>query len=80
MAMEEKSFEKARKVLAGRANLVIKTFKRFEVSPQRLTDKEVLDLYYTAYNKERSKIQSLSHVDVEDYLTIRVDYREGEHR
>lgn len=78
MIKEEKSFEKARKVLNGRGNLIMKAFKRFEISPRRLEDKEILDLYYTAYNKERSKIQSLNHVDIDDYLTINVKMSEGE--
>lgn len=78
MIQEEKSFEKARKVLNGRGNLIMKAFKRFEISPRRLEDKEILDLYYTAYNKERSKIQSLNHVDIDDYLTINVKMSEGE--
>lgn len=75
--MEEKRFEKARKILGGRGNLVMKAFKRFEISPRRLGDKEILNLYYTAYNKERSKIQSLNHVDVDDFLTINVSSKKG---
>lgn len=69
---EEKRFEKARKELESRANLVISAFRRFEVNGHVLNDEEILDLMYTTYNKDRSMYQRVGG-NLSDYTTIRVD-------
>lgn len=69
---EEQRFEKAKKQLFIRANLVERAFRRFEISPHILSDKELLDLYYTSYNKDRSVYQPLRDVNPSDYTSLNV--------
>lgn len=69
---EEKSFEKARKMLFARATMIERAFRRFDISPNILDDKELLELFYTVYNKDRSVIQSLRNANINDYTSIRV--------
>lgn len=70
--LEEKRFEKARKMLYSRGLMIEKAFRRFEISPKILDDQELLELFYTAYNKDRSVIQSLRNADINDFTTLRV--------
>jgi len=75
---EEKRFEKARKQLYARGSLVERAFRRFGISPKILNDDELRDLFYTAYNKDRSVIQSLKNQELSDLTAIRVKAkREG---
>lgn len=69
---EEKRFEKARKQLYSRGTMIDRAFRRFDISPKILDDKGLLELFYTAYNKDRSVTQSLKHQDISDFTTMRV--------
>lgn len=69
---EEQRFEKARKQLFNRAIEVERAFRRFEISPHILSDNELLDLFYTSYNKDRSVYQPLKDVDPSDYTSLNV--------
>lgn len=69
---EENRFDRARKTLYGRANVVSRAFRRFDISPHLLTDEELLDLFYTSYNKDRSVYQPLKDRRLDDYLTLYV--------
>lgn len=75
---EEKRFEKAKKALYGRGAMVDRAFRKFEISPTILQDQDLLELFYTAYNKDRSVVQSLRTQKIEDFMSIRVtDKKEG---
>lgn len=74
---EEIRFEKARKQLFSRGVMIERAFKRFEVDPHVLNDEELLELYYTSYNKDRSVYQSLRDANPADYTTLRVKREEG---
>lgn len=69
---EEMNFEKARKQLYIRATMIERSFRRFEISPKILKDNELLELFYTAYNKDRSVYQPLKDKDPADYTSLRV--------
>lgn len=70
--LEEKQFEKAKKVLYQRGGMIDRLFRRFEINPKILNDQDVLELFYTSYNKDRSIVQSLRTKDLEDYTTLHV--------
>lgn len=70
--IEEKRFEKARKMLYGRGAMVERAFRRFDIAPNILDDQELLELFYTAYNKDRSVIQSLRNTKISDQTSLRV--------
>lgn len=70
--LEEKRFEKARKMLYSRGTMVERAFRRFDIAPKILNDQELLELFYTAYNKDRSVIQSLRGTNLDDYTSLRV--------
>lgn len=74
---EEISFEKAQKQLYSRGKMIERSFKRFEIEPHILDDQELLELYYTAYNKDRSVYQSLRDKDPSDYTTLWVKEESG---
>ncbi|QST03016.1 hypothetical protein IMZ31_20940 (plasmid) [Pontibacillus sp. ALD_SL1] len=69
---EEKRFERAKKQLFLRGTMIERAFRRFQINPVILNDQEVLELFYTSYNKDRSVIQSFKNKKLEDYTTIRV--------
>lgn len=69
---EEQRFERARKVLFQRANVVARAFRRLDISPYVLNDHALLELYYTAYNKDRSVYQPLKGKNPNDFTTLRV--------
>jgi hypothetical protein len=70
---EEKRFEKSRKQLIQRASLIERSFRRFDINPKILNDKELLDLFYTSYNKDRAVYQPLKDYDPIDYTSMRVE-------
>lgn len=74
---EETRFEKARKQLFARGQMIERAFKRFEVEPHILSDEELLELYYTSYNKDRSVYQPMKDMNPADYTTLRVKRSEG---
>jgi hypothetical protein len=69
---EEEQLEKAKKQLISRGEIVVRSFRRLGVSPHILDDRELLDLYYTAYNKDRAVTQSLHNQGMEELGSIRV--------
>lgn len=69
---EEERFEKAKKQLYSRATMVERSFRRFDIIPTILNDNELLDLFYTSYNKDRSVYQPLREKNPADYTTLRV--------
>lgn len=73
---EEQRFDRARKQLYGRATLIERSFRRFEITPKILDDNELLDLFYTSYNKDRAVYQPLKDRNPADYTTIRVKVKE----
>jgi Ca2+/Na+ antiporter len=73
---EEQRFDRARKQLYGRATLIERSFRRFEIVPKILDDNELLDLFYTSYNKDRAVYQPLKDRNPADYTTIRVKVKE----
>lgn len=70
--LEEKRFEKARKILYARGSMIERAFRRFDIAPKILNDKELLELLYTVYNKDRSVFQSLRNSNLDDYTSLRV--------
>jgi len=74
---EEQNFEKARKQLYSRATMIERAFRRFDITPKILNDNELLDLFYTSYNKDRAVYQPLKDRNPSDYTTIRVKAKEG---
>jgi hypothetical protein len=77
IADEEVEYEKARKQLFQRAKLVDNAFRRFGVNPRVLSDTELLDLFQTAYNKNRSVYQSLRGKDPSSYTSLYVKTGKG---
>lgn len=75
--LEEKRFERAYKVLLQREKSLLNQFRRLGVIAQPLNDKDVFELYYITYNKERSNYQSLKGVDPNNYTTLYVKKSEG---
>jgi hypothetical protein len=69
---DEQAFEKARKQLYTRATLVERAFRRFDIVPHVLTDSELLELYYTSYNKDRSVYQPMRDINPSDFTTFSV--------
>lgn len=70
--LEEKRFEKARKILYARGSMIERAFRRFDIAPKILNDQELLELFYTVYNKDRSVFQSLRDTNLTDYTSLRV--------
>lgn len=70
--LEEKRFEKARKILYARGSMIERAFRRFDIAPKILNDQELLELFYTVYNKDRSVFQSLRNTNLNDYTSLRV--------
>ncbi|PGK51553.1 hypothetical protein CN918_27565 [Priestia megaterium] len=77
IAEEEKQFAKASKQLLLRAGTVERSFRQFDISPYRLNDGEIAELFYASYNKERSVYQPLNKKDPSDYTTLRVKTGRG---
>lgn len=72
---EEQRFEKAKKQLYSRATLIERSFRRFEITPTILNDNDLLDLFYTSYNKDRAVYQPIKDKNPADYTTVRVKTR-----
>ena len=73
---EEKRFEIARKQLSSRVSLIVRSFGRFDISPEQLNDEGLTELFYTSYNKARSVYQPLPVGAQNDFTTFSV--RKGE--
>ena len=69
---EEQRFKLAKKQLFGRASLVKRSFSRFEINPEMLGDEELIELFYTSYNKNRSVYQPLTNNMSKNYSSIYV--------
>ena len=52
--------------------MIERAFRRFDIAPKILNDQELLELFYTVYNKDRSVIQSLRNTELNDYTSLRV--------
>jgi len=77
LAEEEKQFAKASKQLLMRAGTIERSFRQFDISPYRLNDNEIAELFYASYNKERSVYQPLNNKNPSDYTTLRVKTGKG---
>ena len=66
----KKEFKKAHKTLNQRMKTLDKQFRRLGIVGNILEDKELFELFYTTYNKDRSNIQSLKDVEPSDYTTL----------
>lgn len=69
---EERMFEKAYKTLTQREKTLQKQLRRFGINSIILGDKEAFELFYIAYNKERSVYQSLKGVNPNNFTTLYV--------
>lgn len=74
---EEKRFDYARKQLNGRAGMMKRLFSRFDIQPEILHDDEIIELFYTSYNKTRSVYQSLGKDINENYSSLYVKKGSG---
>ncbi|MCU7666970.1 hypothetical protein [Bacillus thuringiensis] len=63
---EEKKFEVAYKHLTGRADIVMRSFSRFDIKPTLLNDEKLTELFYTSYNKNKSVYQPLRASELKD--------------
>jgi len=73
---EEKMFEKAYKTLTQREKTLQKQLRRFGMNATFLNDKDVFELFYIAYNKERSVHQSLKGMNPNNFTTLYVKHKE----
>ena len=74
---QEKQFAKASKQLLMRAGTIERSFRQFDISPYRLNDSEIAELFYASYNKERSVYQPLNKKDPSEYTALRVKTGKG---
>ena len=74
---EEKMFEKAYKILTQREKTLQKQLRRLGINPVPLQDTEIFELFYIAYNKERSVYQSLKGVEPKNFTTLYVKHDKG---
>lgn len=74
---EEKTYEKAYKTLTQREKTLQKQLRRFGMNPTVLGDSEAFELFYIAYNKERSVYQSLKGVNPNNFTTLYVKQEKG---
>ena len=72
---EEQRYEKAAKILSQRSKTVDRQFRRFGVSPYELDDEDLLDLFYTAYNKDRAVYQPLRDKNPSDFTSLYVKHK-----
>lgn len=72
---EEQRYERISKILGQRAKSVDRQFRRYGVTPTELDDEELLELLYTAYNKDRSVYQPLRGKNPADFTTLHVQYK-----
>jgi len=70
---EEQNFIQARKQLVSRANQAEVAFRRFDIGLKILNDNELLELFYTSYNKDKAVYQPLRDIDPKDYTSLRVE-------
>lgn len=75
--LEERRFEKAYKTLLQREKTLSNQLRRLGIPAHSLGDKESFELFYIAYNKERSNYQSLKGVDPNNFTTLYVKKNEG---
>lgn len=69
---EEERFEKAKRELESRADFIVRSIKRLGIEPRILSDQEVMDLLYVAYNKEKSITQPLMYTNPKEFTTMYV--------
>lgn len=67
---EERLFEKAYKSITQREKALQKQLRRLGMNSESLNDKELFELYYVAYNKERSVYQSLKGVNPKNFTSL----------
>lgn len=76
--LEEQRYEKARKQLLTRAGQIISALRGLEIDPVVLKDNEILELFYTSYNKDRAVYQPIRDIDPKDYTSLNVEYKRRE--
>lgn len=69
---KEKRFEKAYKILTQRENVLEKQIRRLGINPKTLDDKEIYELLYTTYNRDRAVYQSMRGKDPKDFFGLYV--------
>lgn len=74
---EERMYEKAYKTLTQREKTLQKQLRRFGMNAMILGDKEAFELFYIAYNKDRSVYQSLKGVDPNNFTKLYVKSEKG---
>lgn len=74
---EERKFDFARKQLQSRAGMMKRLFSRFEITPVILHDDEIIELFYTSYNKNRSVYQTLGTQINKNYSSLYVKKGRG---
>lgn len=74
---ENERFKHIRRELEMRANFVQQSFLRLGVEAHVLTNEEVFDLYYTAYNKDKSIVQPMYRRNPKQLTTLRVKFEPG---
>ncbi|WP_336770292.1 hypothetical protein [Bacillus bombysepticus] len=78
MRLEEaQRFDMVRRELESRAVFVERSFRRLGVEPKILDDEDLFDLYYTAYNKDRSVVQPMYRRNPKQFTTTRVKFDGG---
>lgn len=75
--LEEKRFDKAYKALIQREKTLSNQLRRLGIVAHPMDDKELFELYYITYNKERSNYQTLKGVDPNNFTTLYVKRDEG---
>ncbi|MGN5650532.1 hypothetical protein [Bacillus sp. Brlt_9] len=75
--IEEKMFEKAFKTLSQREKTLLKQLRRFGIIGKILNDKDSFELFYIAYNKERSVYQSLKGINPNNFTSLYVKQDKG---
>jgi len=77
MINKRAEFEQAKKILQERASSLEKTLGRLNISSRELNDEELLRLFYSVYNKERSSTQSLTNTTPSELTSLYVKERGG---
>lgn len=75
IAKEEQKFEKVLKILTQRSKIVDRQMRRFGITPYELQDDDLLDLFYTAYNKDRAIYQPLRDKEPSDFTSLFVQHK-----
>jgi len=71
---EEEKFKNAHKQLTARGDTIMRSFSRFDITPEFLNDEQLTELFYTSYNKNKSVYQPLraSEFKDRDYYSLYV--------